>query len=73
MNQVLNIDGEAYEVDRTVVGAVAEMQTEIEELRNVLWRLAKFIGGMPCWCDAGGLTHSKACRDATVLWAKTRT
>lgn len=66
----LAIDGETYEVDRTVAGAIDEMQTEIEQLRSVLWRLASFVGGAPCWCKLEGFEHSQACKDARVLWAK---
>lgn len=70
MNQSLTVDGETYEVDRTVVGAIDEMQTEIEQLRNVLWRLASFVSGAPCWCSLEGFSHSQVCKDARVLWAK---
>lgn len=73
MKQAVTIDGEPYEVDRTIVGAIDEMQTEIEALRNVLWRLAVFVGEAPCWCRCEGLSHSKVCRDARILWAKAST
>lgn len=70
MNQTVTVDEEAYEVDRTVAGVIDEMQTEIEALRNVLWRLAVFVGGAPCWCRCEGFNHSTVCRDARILWAK---
>ena len=62
MKQTITIDGEKYEVDRTVAGAIDEMQTEIETLRNALVRLAVFVGGNPCWCKCEGGKHSKICR-----------
>lgn len=67
MKQTIAIDGEAYEVDRTVAGVIDEMQTEIETLRNALVRLAVFVGGNPCWCDCAGGKHSKVCRDIRKL------
>lgn len=72
MKQTITIDGEKYEVDRTVVGAIDEMQTEIDSLRNVLVSLASFVGGDPCWCMCDGRacasgTHTKACRGALNL------
>lgn len=70
MTQTITIDEEAYEVDRAVVGAIDEMQTEIEALRNILWRLAVFVGEAPCWCRCEELSHSTVCRDARILWAK---
>lgn len=73
VKQTVTVDQEPYEVDRTIVGAIDEMQTEIEELRNVLWRLADFVGGAPCWCRCEELSHSQVCRDARVLWAKAST
>jgi hypothetical protein len=67
MTQTITIDGEKYEVDRTVAGAIDEMQTEIETLRNALVRLAVFVGGNPCWCKCEGGKHSKVCRDTLKL------
>lgn len=67
MNQIITIDGEPYEVDRTVAGAIDEMQTEIELLRGTLVRLAVFVGGNPCWCQCEDGRHSKACRDTRKL------
>jgi len=74
VTQTLTIDGESYQVDRTVVGAIDEMQDEVEALRNVLWRLADFAHGSPCWCRNEGsmFTHTAVCRDALILWAKAR-
>ena len=70
MSQTITIDKEPYEVDRTVAGAIDEMQTEIETLRNALVRLAVFVGGNPCWCKCEGGKHSKACRDILKLWPR---
>lgn len=68
MNQTITIDGESYEVDRTVAGVIGEMQDEVETLRNALARLAVFVGGNdPCWCACEGGKHSKACRDTLKL------
>jgi hypothetical protein len=81
MNQTITIDGESYQADRTVVGAVDEMQSEIETLRNMLVRLAVFVSGEPCWCRCEGYTerqegsvHSKVCRDILKLrlWPRQR-
>lgn len=67
MNQTITIDGEAYEVDRTVAGAIHEAADEIETLRSVLRRLASIVADTPCWCQCYGFKHSKACRDAQRL------
>lgn len=67
MNQTITIDGENYEVDRTVAGAIHEAAGEIVTLRSVLRRLAVIVGDEPCWCDCEELKHSKACRDAQQL------
>lgn len=67
MNQTITIDKEPYEVDRTVAGAIDEMQTEIETLRKALVRLAVFVGGNPCWCRCEGGKHSKVCREILKL------
>lgn len=67
VKQTITIDGEAYEVDRTVAGALNEALEEIEDLRNVLRRLAAFPGGEPCWCQCDGGKHSRACLDARQL------
>lgn len=83
MKQAITIDGESYEVDRTVAGAIDEMQTEIEAMRDVVVGLAVFVNGDPCWCQwqtlcglidrrqsiaiGTGGKHSKACRDAKNL------
>lgn len=67
MRQTITINGEAYEVDRTVAGAIHEAADEIDTLRNVLRRLAVIVGDEPCWCDCKELEHSKACRDARQL------
>lgn len=64
MKQMITIDGEGYEVDATVAGAIYEAADEIDKLRNVLRRLAVIVGDEPCWCDCEGFKHSKACRDA---------
>jgi hypothetical protein len=49
------------------IGAIDELQAEIETLRNALVRLAKFVGGNPCWCDCKGGKHSNVCRDILKL------
>lgn len=68
MTQVITIDGETYEVDRTVMGAIDEMRDEIETLRNTLVQLAVFIDGDPCWCRyAKTGEHTEACRTAFKL------
>lgn len=83
MNQTITIDGESYEVDRTVAGAIGEMQSEIEAMRDSIVGLAVFVNGDPCWCQwqtlcglidrrqsiaiGTGGRHSKACRDARNL------
>lgn len=67
MNQKITIDGEAYEVDVTVAGALDESLAELESLRNALRRLASFPGGEPCWCQCEGGKHSRPCRDARQL------
>lgn len=68
MKQAITVDKEPYEVDRTVAGAIDEMQTEIETLRNALVRLAVFVGGDPCWCRyAKTGEHTEACRDTIKL------
>lgn len=67
MNQTITIDGEAYEVNRTVAGAIHEAAAEIDTLRSVLRRLASVVGDTPCWCQCYGFKHSKACRDAQQL------
>lgn len=67
MNQTITIDGESYEVDRTVAGAIHEAAEEIETLRSVLRRLMAVVGGEPCWCQCDGGKHSRACRDARQL------
>lgn len=75
MKQTITIDGEPYEVDRTVAGAIDEPQAEIETLRSALVRLAVFIGGDPCWCDCEGGKHWKVCRDMLKLklWPRVTT
>jgi hypothetical protein len=65
--QTITIDGEKYEVDRTVAGAIDEMQDQIEALRAALVGLARFVGGDPCWCQCRGGKHSEACRAAYKL------
>lgn len=67
VKQTITIDKEPYEVDLTVVGAIDEMQMEIETLRNALVRLAVFVNGDPCWCRCEGGKHSKVCRDTLKL------
>ena len=83
MNQTITIDGESYEVDRTVAGAIDAMQSEIEAMRDVIVGLASFIKSEPCWCQwqtlcglidrrqsiavGTGDKHLKACRDARNL------
>jgi hypothetical protein len=67
VKQTITIDGEAYEVDRTVAGAIHEAADEIDTLRSVLRRLATIVGGNPCWCQVEGFQHSKACREARKL------
>lgn len=70
MNQTITIDGESYEVDRTVAGAIDEITAEAETLRGILGSLAQFVGGKPCWCQCYGFRHSKACLDAQRAWKK---
>lgn len=68
MTQTITIDGESYEVDRTVAGAIHEAADEIETLRSVLRRLAVItIAREVCWCRCEGGKHSKVCRDARQL------
>lgn len=67
MKQAITIDGEQYEVDRVVAGAIFEAADEIETLRSALRRLASIVGDTPCWCQCYGFKHSKACRDARQL------
>lgn len=66
MTQIITIDGESYEIDRTVGGHIDEMQTEIETLRNILARVASYgFSGIPCWCQCEGGKHSTACSAAS--------
>lgn len=67
INQTITIDGEGYEVDRTVAGAIDEALSELETLRGVLRRLAVIIGGEPCWCQCEGGKHSRVCRETRQL------
>jgi hypothetical protein len=83
VTQTITIDGEKYEVDRTVAGAIDEMQNEIEATRDVIVGLTMYVDGEPCWCQwqtlcglidrrqsvAKGTSgkHLKVCRDANNL------
>jgi hypothetical protein len=83
VTQTITIDGQNYEVDRTVAGAIDEMQNEIEAMRDVIVGLVTYVDSEPCWCQwqtlcglidrrqsvAKGTSgkHLKVCRDAKNL------